>query len=288
MHFDLNKKFFSKLSIGTANLNNNYGLLKKNKINLNQFKNLIRLLKKKNIRFIDTSSAYGNSESFIGELKLSKFKIITKSIFDSKTKSFKINETLKNLRQKPYAILFHKFQDYKKNKKKFLNEIKEAKVSKYGVSIYSKKEFNMALKDNQIKIIQIPGNFFNQKLLDIKLLEKAQKKKIEIEVRSVFMQGLLFDQFTKIVKILKLKDRKKIQSLEKFLKKNNINLATLSLFMIINNPLIKRVILGFNNKSQFLNIFKELRKIDELKIENIRKFYFVYNKNFNILNWIKK
>ncbi len=288
MYYDLNKKFFSKLSIGTANLNNNYGLLKKNKINLNQFKNLIRLSKRKKIRFIDTSSVYGNSESFIGKLKLRKFKIITKSIFNSKTKSFKINETLKNLRQKPYAILFHKFQDYKKNKKKFLNEIKEAKINKYGVSIYSKKEFKMALKDNQIKIIQIPGNFFNQKLLDVKLLEKAQKKKIEIEVRSVFMQGLLFDQFTKIVKILKIKDRKKIRNLEKFLKKYNINLATLSLFMIINNPLIKRVILGFNHKSQFLNISKELRKIDELKIENIRKFYFVYNKNFNILNWTKK
>ena len=102
------------------------------------------------------------------------------------------------------------------------------------------------------------------------------------------MQGLLFDQFTKIVKILKIKDRKKIRNLEKFLKKYNINLAILSLFMIINNPLIKRVILGFNHKSQFLNISKELRKIDELKIENIRKFYFVYNKNFNILNWTKK
>ena len=44
------------------------------------------------------------------------------------------------------------------------------------MSIYNVKEFKIALRDNKVKIIQIPGNFFNQKLLNEKLLQKAQKR----------------------------------------------------------------------------------------------------------------
>ena len=166
--------------------------------------------------------------------------------------------------------------------------MKKNRIKNFGVSIYTVKEFKIALRDNKIKIIQIPGNFFNQKLLNEKLLQKAQKKGIQIEVRSVFMQGLLFEDFTKITKILKIKNKEKIRNLKIILKKYNLRLAILSLLIIIKNPFIKRVILGINYERQLLDILSELKKFNNLKIKEMQRFYFNYNKNFNILNWKKK
>ena len=109
-------KHYSKISIGTANLESEYGLLKKNKLSFNQFKKIKNLCKKNKIKFIDTSNLYKDSEKLIGKIKQSKLKIITKSIFNLKSKSFNIRNSCINLRQKPYAILIHKFIDYKKKK----------------------------------------------------------------------------------------------------------------------------------------------------------------------------
>ena len=281
-------KHYSKISIGTANLESEYGLLKKNKLSFNQFKKIINFCKKNKIKFIDTSNLYKDSEKLIGKIKQSKLKIITKSIFNLKSKSFNIRNSCINLRQKPYAILIHKFIDYKKKRKFFIRELKKNRIKNFGVSIYTVKEFKIALRDNKIKIIQIPGNFFNQKLLNEKLLQKAQKKGIQIEVRSVFMQGLLFEDFTKITKILKIKNKEKIRNLKIILKKYNLRLAILSLLIIIKNPFIKRVILGINYERQLLDILSELKKFNNLKIKEMQRFYFNYNKNFNILNWKKK
>ena len=281
-------KHYSKISIGTANLESEYGLLKKNKLSFNQFKKIINFCKKNKIKFIDTSNLYKDSEKLIGKIKQSKLKIITKSIFNLKSKSFNIRNSCINLRKKPYAILIHKFIDYKKKRNFFIRELKKNRIKNFGVSIYTVKEFKIALRDNKIKIIQIPGNFFNQKLLNEKLLQKAQKKGIQIEVRSVFMQGLLFEDFTKITKILKIKNKEKIRNLKIILKKYNLRLAILSLLIIIKNPFIKRVILGINYERQLLDILSELKKFNNLKIKEMQRFYFNYNKNFNILNWKKK
>ena len=96
-------KHYSKISIGTANLESEYGLLKKNKLSFNQFKKIINFCKKNKIKFIDTSNLYKDSEKLIGKIKQSKLKIITKSIFNLKSKSFNIRNSCINLRQKPYA-----------------------------------------------------------------------------------------------------------------------------------------------------------------------------------------
>ena len=66
----------NKIIIGTANVNNDYGLIN-NKININEFKKLLNFAKLKGIKIIDTSPKYSNSEKIIGSV-LKKFKVITK------------------------------------------------------------------------------------------------------------------------------------------------------------------------------------------------------------------
>ena len=57
-----------KVIIGTANLNNNYGLIKNN-LKIKDFRNALKFCKKLGIKIIDTSPNYSNSE-FINPFKI--------------------------------------------------------------------------------------------------------------------------------------------------------------------------------------------------------------------------
>ena len=68
-----------KLSIGTAQFGLNYGVANKlGKPSLEKSKNIINAAQKYGLSMIDTASAYGDSESVLGEIGVSDFKITTK------------------------------------------------------------------------------------------------------------------------------------------------------------------------------------------------------------------
>ena len=79
----------SKIILGTANLNQKYGFLKKT-IEYQDFKKIINKSKKR-IGYIDTSNNYKKAHKLLGKLNLGKIKIITKI---SIPKSSKINPKL--------------------------------------------------------------------------------------------------------------------------------------------------------------------------------------------------
>ena len=60
--------FKNKLIIGSANVNQTYGL-KKNIVKTKDFKSILGLALRNGIDFIDTSPTYGQSEKIIGSLK---------------------------------------------------------------------------------------------------------------------------------------------------------------------------------------------------------------------------
>ena len=66
----------SKIILGTANLNQKYGFLKKS-IKFQNFKKIINKSKKR-IGYIDTSYNYKRVHKLLGKLNLGKIKIITK------------------------------------------------------------------------------------------------------------------------------------------------------------------------------------------------------------------
>ena len=71
-----------KLAIGTAQLGMKYGLFNKSrKIDFLEFKKILNLAIKNNIKIIDTAASYGDSEKKIGKYLINRrnrFKIITK------------------------------------------------------------------------------------------------------------------------------------------------------------------------------------------------------------------
>ena len=62
-----------------------------------------------------------------------------------------------------------------------------------GFSCYKIKEIYEILKKFDADIIQFPFNIFDQRLNNNSLIKKI-KKKIKIQIRSIFLQGLLLNR----------------------------------------------------------------------------------------------
>ncbi len=118
-----------KLVLGTVQFGKNYGLVNGKKIDSFELKKIEKLVFKSNIKFIDTSINYGDSEKIIGNSNLNKLNLITKIKLPKKNVKVdlwlekKICTSLKKLRvNKIYGILVHDYKDLLGAKgKKYLN-----------------------------------------------------------------------------------------------------------------------------------------------------------------------
>ena len=280
----MKKEIVKKISLGTAQFGINYGINKK-KINFKEIKKIINYSNKIKIKKIDTAIAYGKSEKILGSFSLKNWRITTKipayrvSYGDpEKWTKNQINNSLNSLRVKRlHGVLFHNTNDLfnsngKKIYKALLNIKKRGLIKKIGISIYDFKNLNKILKIFKIDIVQVPFNIIDRRLLKSSLLDLQKRNKIELQVRSIFLQGLLlknlkyknlkFNRFTKIW-----------TALHNWLYNNKYNL----LDVCINDCLrynFDSIIIGFEN----LNHLKRI--INYKKINNLRlPVSFSSNKN---------
>ena len=79
--------------------------------------------------------------------------------------------------------------------------LKKIKIVKnIGVSLYDFKKLDFLLKKFPIDVVQVPFNILDQRLNKNLFKEIISRKKIEVHVRSIFLQGILVDK-TNSVKI---------------------------------------------------------------------------------------
>ena len=85
-----------------------------------------------------------------------------------------------------------------------LNLIKEtskllqsSKIS-FGISIYTKEEFNKVIYNKQVDVLQVPHNILNRQI-DQDCFELATKYDKKIIIRSIFLQGLLSSDWKNLI-----------------------------------------------------------------------------------------
>ena len=192
----------NKIIIGTAQSDPSYGVNKSK-----NFLNLFRIIKENNFT-IDTAITYKNSGVFLKKLGKNYENIINKVPFIKKNNNFEkiFKQKLKEIyihsnSKKIYAILLHdpSILFNLKNRNIIFDEITNLKkkklLKKFGVSVYSVKELNKILTVFTPEIIQLPINIINQSFLEKNLLKSLKKKKIEIHARSIFLQGILLQNY---------------------------------------------------------------------------------------------
>ena len=108
-------------------------------------------------------------------------------------------------------------------------------------------------------MIQAPFNILDQRLVEDGWLKKLKKRRIDVHVRSIFLQGVLLLKHDKLPKKLK-KLNKKFILWEKWLKKNKFNPLQVCLEFVLKHHQLDGVVVGCNNTNQFNQILK-LKKI---------------------------
>jgi aryl-alcohol dehydrogenase-like predicted oxidoreductase len=65
-------------------------------------------------------------------------------------------------------------------------------VEHIGVSVYSPQRAGEVVETEDVDIVQIPGNILDHRFERAGVFDRAKERDIEIYVRSIFLQGLLF------------------------------------------------------------------------------------------------
>ena len=277
-----------KIIIGTANFNKYYGI-RKNKINKNQINALCNYAYRKKIYYMDTSSEYRNSNKIIKKLN-SKVIINTKILPDKNWIKFnyclkKIIKLKKNLgNKKIITIYLHDesliYKNYfTKIYKNLIQLKKNGYYKKIGISIYNFETINFFIEKYKFDVIQCPFNIIDQRLVRQNYYKILKKKKIEIHVRSIFLQGLLLNDFNfKDRKFRKLQE--KIVLLKDYANLKNINVLDLCM-SFINFHKINKFVIGFND----LKNFKEVLNYKKVNIINFMQFYLPEKKLIDPRYW---
>ena len=262
------KNLKNKIIIGTAQLDNKYGIFKdRKKITKKNIKEIFENLKKENYLFIDTFSDYKNSEKLLQNINLKKFKIIGKiGILRNKKNIYKflkkkILNSLKKLKINNFeGFLIHDEKDLCCSKS---NEIYDALISmknigyikKIGISMYNFDKVIEIVKNFKIDIIQLPYNLLDRRLENKELQNILKAKKVQIYVRSIFLQGLLLSEKSKIPPQFQ-KYQNLFDKIDNFCIRNDTNKLELCLKFVTNKNFIDKIIIGIDDKKNIFDINK--------------------------------
>lgn len=261
----------NKLILGTANFNFNYGINRDNqKFSNNAIKKILDFCLQNNILNIDTASKYRGVEKKLGNFNLKRFNISTKlDLLPKNSKNIesyifsKIKKSIKNLNiDKIENYFLHNPNDLikLKYKKKIYQTLVKAKkiglINNIGISVYDIEELNEIIKRYNIDVVQLPYSLFDRRFE--KMIYKLKKKNINVQIRSIFLQGLLLYQLSELPKkFLRFKEFLKFNA---WLKKNKTSQIEASINFVKKHKFIDNFIFGFNNIEQLRQICKLFKK----------------------------
>jgi aryl-alcohol dehydrogenase-like predicted oxidoreductase len=270
----------NKLILGTVQFGLNYGINNtEGKPEKEAVFEILSYAYENGIRYLDTAELYGNAHNLIGEFHkfnpFKRFNIITKFPHDFEDGlQNKINIYLKQLNITHLnSILFHSFDSYINRKEELENilKLKNSIVKYIGVSVYTNEQINEIIEDNNIDIIQIPFNLFDNLNHRGEILKKAKTKNKLIHTRSAFLQGLFFMKKDSSCKI-RTKLDKEIELITDISLKSSISIGSVALNYCLMQPNIDRVIIGVESLKQLKeNIAFSENKIPMQFIDQINK-----------------
>jgi aryl-alcohol dehydrogenase-like predicted oxidoreductase len=187
-------------------------------------------------------------------------------------------ESLKRLKLNSlYGYLVHDFNVFLQNPEiwKTLETLKnKGKVDKIGFSLYHPEELLLLLERNiRIDLVQIPFNIFDQRFAE--LFPILKENNVEIHVRSVFLQGLLFKRPGELRGYLSKVDDK-LSALHSFAQEKSTPISAICLNFVHYYREVDKLVIGvdcleqlreniifLNYKEQFDELHKQLLALRE-------------------------
>ena len=192
-----------------------------------------------------------------------------------------MKESLIHLKKRQLeCILIHSSKNLDNNLKQILQEMEKLKkqklVKKIGISTNNFKKFNEIIKKFDIDVAQVPYNILDNRLTNQKNPLIIKKKNIEIQIRSIFLQGLFFKNYNNINDHLKsiIDKNKKLKIFLSYKKKKKINKL---LNFSYKNNLANNIVIGVEKLSQ-------LKEISAVKINKKNNLQGIKNNSETLIN----
>lgn len=279
----------NKILLGSAQFGLSYGLLNKyGQVPFDEVESILCSAYDAGIHSIDTSGDYGNSELVIGEIIKKyprlQFDVFSKNASNDIQMSFK--KSLSRL-QTIYGYSIHYYNTYKNNPFVWdkLCELKDSGcVKQIGMSIYSIEELEYLLNNcSGIDMIQLPASILDRRFFPY--FNEINENKIEIHVRSVFLQGVYFkDPETLPGKLSSLKEP--LLKIHGYCSKKGIKIEDLALNYILSNPQVSKVLMGIHSCNQLkANLESIKRCVDEEDISFVNSLSVSDQNILNPTNW---
>jgi len=202
------------MTLGSVQFGLNYGITnEKGVVSEKESISIIRNALTEGIQYIDTASAYGDSERVIGKSLaggwLNRAKIVTKlAPFTKDALAASQHVALPLMVRNSFlqscinlkvdhvdTFMLHRADHL--NYAQILNELmklrNEGAINNIGVSVQSPQELEVVLKNKDVSVIQIPYNILDYRwdsIIDLVRRER-EKRSLIIHARSALLQGLL-------------------------------------------------------------------------------------------------
>ena len=263
----------SRLSLGTAQFGLNYGIANQlGRMSFSEAKKIINFAQFSGVNNLDTAIAYGDAEERLGRIGVSKWEVVSKlpsvgedcgdiaqSVLGLVNKSKELLG-IDNL----YGLLLHQpAQLLEKHGQEIYGALlavkKSGLVQKIGISIYDPTDLDLLLDRFQFDLVQAPFNVFDNRIVDSGWMTSLARMGIELQVRSVFLQGLLL--MDEKVRPPQFKPWKKILTAwDNWLMDMQLTPVEASLNHALSFPHISKVIVGVDTLNQLKNIIASVKE----------------------------
>jgi len=201
----MGSSLMTKLCLGTAQFGMNYGVKNYNgKVDITEVQEILDEFYSSGYNQLDTAAGYGNAEEILGSVMGGKHFSITTKIQSSRNSGCIDISELDSMvdasrsrlnRERLDTLLLHDSSCLngkdKKTVAEWISRLKmSTRVGRVGVSIYKAEELHK-INMVDIDVIQLPLSLYNQELKKNRTIHMLKEIGIEIQVRSVFLQGLL-------------------------------------------------------------------------------------------------
>ena len=273
----------SKFILGTANFNGNYGIAQKKNLELAQIDEILSFAQVNNLNHFDTANSYGNSQKILGRLleysnpvqidsKIGNQECGTvESILESVQKSLselKINKLSTLYLHSANSLL----GDNKSSTKNGLTKILEMGLADHiGVSVYTLNDLLECKKELIVlSRFQVPENICDRRLSQSEeMLELASDNNV-INIRSIFLQGLLLMPVEAIPKSLS-ESRKSINDLELYAKKEAVDRIDLCIAYAKSISWASKIVVGVESITQLKAILDSNYKLSSEWERNVSR-----------------
>jgi len=271
----------SKFILGTANFNGDYGIAQKKNLELVQIEEILSFAQINNLNHFDTANSYGDAQKILGSLldysnpvqidsKIGNQECGTvESILESVQKSLaelKINKLSTLYLHDANSLLGNN----KSSTKNGIRKILEMGLADHiGVSVYTLNDLLECKKElPDLSRFQVPENICDRRLSHSEEMLELSRDNNEINVRSIFLQGLLLMPKEAIPKSLS-ESSKSINDLDLYSKKEAVTRIDLCIAYAKSISWASKIIVGVESITQLKTIFDSSYKLNNEWEESI-------------------